>query len=70
MDGCTKSIYKNTNTSKIDLNSSVSRPLNWPTKEILWVSARVHPGEVPAQHTFKGILNFILDPNDIIAQGK
>ena len=54
--------------SKIKLESSVTRPLIFPTKEIMWVSARVHPGEVPAQHTLKGILNFLMDPNDIIAQ--
>jgi len=30
-----------------------ARAHNFPGKEIVFVSARVHPGEVPAQHTFK-----------------
>ena len=33
-------------------------------KEVVFISARVHPGEVPAQHTFKGILDFLLHPTD------
>ncbi|KAJ1433140.1 hypothetical protein B484DRAFT_17801, partial [Ochromonadaceae sp. CCMP2298] len=37
-------------------------------KEIVFISARVHAGEVPAQHTFKGILDLLMDPNDLQAQ--
>eukprot|EP01041_Mallomonas_annulata_P007547 gene7547-15463_t len=44
------------------------RPNIFPDKLVIFVSARVHPGEVPAQHTFKGILNFLLDPDDIRAK--
>ena len=29
------------------------RPPTFPEKEIIFISARVHPGEVPAQYTFK-----------------
>ena len=97
-DGSTTSILKT--TGKIVFDTSVTRSMQWPTKEILWVSGRVHPGEVhtcvfvrvslpslplsfvhtnstlslplysqvPAQHTFKGILDFVMDPNDIIAK--
>eukprot|EP00605_Chrysophyceae_sp_TOSAG23-4_P001504 GSChrysophyteH1.ASY1.ANO1.1648.1 assembled CDS len=54
--------------TKITFDSSTKRSLVWPQKEILWVSARVHPGEVPCQHTFKGILNFLMDRTDVIAQ--
>jgi len=32
------------------------------------VSARVHSGEVPTQHTFKGILSLLMDPNDLRAK--
>ena len=44
-----------------------ARPPTFPGKEIIFVSARVHPGEVPAQHTFKGIYNLLMDPNDLQA---
>ncbi len=40
----------------------------FPDKEIVFVSARVHSGEVPAQHTFKGILSLLMDPNDLRAK--
>lgn len=40
------------------------RPPAFSGKEIIFVSARVHPGEVPAQYTFKGIFNLLMDPND------
>mmetsp|Transcript_16757 Transcript_16757/g.25168 ORF Transcript_16757/g.25168 Transcript_16757/m.25168 type:complete len:785 (-) Transcript_16757:204-2558(-) len=44
------------------------RPPVFPNKEILFISARVHPGEVPAQHTWKGIFDFLMDPNDFRAK--
>ena len=44
--------------------SQDSRPHVFPAKEVMIVSARVHPGEVPAQHTMKGILDLLLDPHD------
>ena len=52
-------------------NSSITprkhrRPPVFPEKEVVFISSRVHPGEVPAQHTFKGILNFLLS-NDVRA---
>ena len=39
----------------------------FPSKEVLFISARVHPGEVPASHTMKGMLDFLLDPDDLRA---
>jgi hypothetical protein len=44
------------------------RPLIFPSKEIVFLSARVHPGEIPAQHTMKGILDLLLDENDLRAK--
>ena len=44
------------------------RAFVFPDKEVVFVSARVHPGEVPAQHTFKGILSLLLDPHDLQAK--
>lgn len=48
--------------------TGMTRPLWFPDKQILWCSARVHPGEVPAQHTMKGILALLLDKDNLIAQ--
>eukprot|EP01042_Synura_sphagnicola_P014153 gene14153-17917_t len=45
-----------------------NRPPVFPTKEVVLVSARVHPGEVPAQHTFKGVLSLLMDPDDQTAR--
>lgn len=50
-------------TRRVDERVSV-----FPEKEIVFVSARVHSGEVPAQHTFKGILSLLMDPNDLRAK--
>ena len=47
---------------------SSNRPPIFAGKEVVFVSARVHPGEVPAQHTFKGILDILMDPTDIRAK--
>ena len=51
-----------------DTNDIIQRPFIFPNKEIVFISARVHPGEVPAQHTLKGIINFLLDKTDLIAK--
>lgn len=45
-----------------------SRAWKFPDKEVVFISCRVHPGEVPAQHTFKGILSLLVDPDDIVAK--
>lgn len=45
-----------------------NRPPAFPQKEVIFISARVHAGEVPAQHTFKGILELLLDKNDLRAK--
>lgn len=45
-----------------------NRPPLFAGKEVVFVSARVHPGEVPAQHTFRGILSLLLDPDDQCAR--
>ena len=43
---------------------SAGRPLLFPDREVIIVSARVHPGEVPAQHTMRGVIDLLMDPND------
>ena len=50
-----------------EANRRSKRPFNFPHKEVVFISARVHPGEVPAQHTWKGIFDFLLNKTDIRA---
>eukprot|EP00903_Cladosiphon_okamuranus_P005485 g5469.t1 len=40
------------------------RPFEFEGKDVVFVSARVHPGETPASFVFQGILRFLLDPGD------
>ena len=47
---------------------AVARPPIFPNKEIIFISSRVHSGEVPAQHAFKGILDFLMDAKDLRAK--
>jgi hypothetical protein len=46
------------------LYSAVPRPHVFPKKDVVVISARVHPGEVPAQHTLRGIIDLLLDAHD------
>jgi len=41
------------------------RPPSFPDKEVIFLSCRVHPGEVPAQWTFKGMMDILMDPTDL-----
>lgn len=49
-------------------NNANTRPVSFPNKKLVFISARVHPGEVPAQHTWKGIFNLLMDKNDLRAK--
>ena len=48
--------------------TSESRPLLFRSKQVVFVSARVHPGEVPAQHVMKGMLSMLLDKNNVYSK--
>lgn len=37
---------------------------HFPTREVAFISARVHPGETPSQFVFDGILEFLLRKDD------
>lgn len=36
------------------------RPMRYPGKPVVFVSARVHPGETPGSYMMEGFLNFIM----------
>ncbi|EGR26958.1 zinc carboxypeptidase family protein, putative [Ichthyophthirius multifiliis] len=40
-------------------------PLFFPNKRYIFISTRVHPGEVPGSHVFNGMLKMLLDKQDI-----
>lgn len=40
------------------------RPYKFPNKKIVFLSSRVHPGEVPSQFVMNGILKFLLEERD------
>jgi hypothetical protein len=43
-----------------DTTRCIERPHVFEGKPVVFISARVHPGELPAQYTFDGALDFIL----------
>ncbi|XP_034944225.1 cytosolic carboxypeptidase-like protein 5 [Chelonus insularis] len=45
----------------------VERPFKFRGKRVVFVSARVHPGETPSSFVFNGFLNFLLNNEDPIA---
>jgi hypothetical protein len=62
---------------KLTTNESYINDYMFPTREVapranryrankpvILLTARVHPGEVPASHTMNGIINFLLDKTD------
>ncbi|VEN41263.1 unnamed protein product [Callosobruchus maculatus] len=44
------------------------RPFKFVGKKVIFVSARVHPGETPSSFVFNGLLNLLLNKDDLTAQ--
>ncbi|KAL1505914.1 hypothetical protein ABEB36_005363 [Hypothenemus hampei] len=49
-------------------HKDVARPHKFVGKKVIFISARVHPGETPSSFVFNGILNFLLNRDDLQAQ--
>ncbi|XP_060524611.1 cytosolic carboxypeptidase-like protein 5 [Cylas formicarius] len=49
-------------------DKNVPRPHKFVGKKVIFVSARVHPGETPSSFVFNGLLNLLLCRDDLQAQ--
>ncbi|XP_076174734.1 cytosolic carboxypeptidase-like protein 5 isoform X3 [Ptiloglossa arizonensis] len=73
MDIITISSFHNISTEREErLNNmfpekNEERPFKFWNKKIIFISARVHPGETPSSFVFNGFLNFLLNREDQIA---
>ncbi|XP_024879068.1 cytosolic carboxypeptidase-like protein 5 [Temnothorax curvispinosus] len=73
LDVLTISSYHNISTEREDrLNNmfpeeSEERPYKFRDKKVIFISARVHPGETPSSFVLNGFLNFLLSREDQIA---
>ena len=47
---------------KLDINGK-TRPYVF-NKSYIFMSARVHPGEVPSSHTLNGVIKFLFDEHN------
>ncbi len=57
--------YTNTNQNSNNfIINSKSKALRIPEKPIIFISARVHPGETPSSYLMNGILRFLLNKKD------
>lgn len=50
------------------VRNGAKRPKIFPEKQLVLLTARVHPGETPASHVMHGLVEFLLHPTDPRAQ--
>ncbi|XP_030758911.1 cytosolic carboxypeptidase-like protein 5 isoform X2 [Sitophilus oryzae] len=50
------------------MDKTVPRPHKFVGKKVIFMSARVHPGETPSSFVFNGFLNMLLNRDDLQAQ--
>ncbi|XP_011146062.1 cytosolic carboxypeptidase-like protein 5 isoform X2 [Harpegnathos saltator] len=73
LDVLTVSSYRNISMEREDrLNNmfpekNEERPYKFRNKKVIFISARVHPGETPSSFVLNGFLNFLLNRQDQIA---
>ncbi|XP_011865121.1 PREDICTED: cytosolic carboxypeptidase-like protein 5 isoform X2 [Vollenhovia emeryi] len=73
LDLLTISSYHNISTEREDRLSNMfpekseERPYKFRDKKVIFISARVHPGETPSSFVLNGFLNFLLNREDQIA---
>ncbi|XP_034174138.2 cytosolic carboxypeptidase-like protein 5 isoform X1 [Osmia lignaria lignaria] len=73
LDLITVSSFHNISTEREDRLSNMfsdkneERPFKFWDKKVIFISARVHPGETPSSFVFNGLLNFIITRDDQIA---
>ncbi|CAH0553055.1 unnamed protein product [Brassicogethes aeneus] len=48
-------------------DEKVARPFKFDEKKVIFISARVHPGETPSSFVFNGLINQLLCRDDLIA---
>lgn len=73
LDILTISSYHNISTEREDRlinmfpETNEERPYKFRDKKVIFISARVHPGETPSSFVLNGFLNFLLNREDQIA---